>query len=43
MEEQMFKESRRPWSNDPLVLMLSAVLIGASIDMYFSIVHGWSW
>jgi hypothetical protein len=43
MEEQMFNESHLPWSNDPLVLTLSAVLIGTSIAMYSIIVHGWSW
>jgi hypothetical protein len=43
MEEEMFNRSHLHWSSDPLVLTLIAVLIGASIAMYFIIVHGWSW
>jgi hypothetical protein len=43
MGEEMFNKSPLTWSNDPLVLTLIGVLIGASIATYFIIVHGWSW
>jgi hypothetical protein len=33
MEEEMLNRSHLPWRNDPLVLTLSAVLIGTSIAM----------
>ena len=39
----MFNKSRLPWSTDPLNLTLIAVVIAASIAMYFIAVRGWSW
>ncbi len=42
MKEEVFNKFHLPWSNDPLVLTLMGVSIGASIAMYFIIVHGWS-
>jgi hypothetical protein len=42
-EDRRFNKSHPPWTNDPLTLTLIAVVIAASIAMYFILMRGWFW